>query len=109
LDPKTETYTKKSFGVKNKLIQNVFSLNRDMLFLFDYGEDWLFLVTCIQIIANEEKRKFIPLIIKDLNKGKTPNYHNINYLFHTTPEALDRYNALLKLVNRFVKEWSVNR
>lgn len=75
LDPTTETHTKKSLGVKNQLIQNVFFLDKNMLFLFDYGEDWLFLVTCIQITAYEEKREFVPLIVQDLNKGKAPRQY----------------------------------
>jgi hypothetical protein len=33
-------------GVENTLVESVFKPKKTMLFLFDYGDDWKFLVTC---------------------------------------------------------------
>ncbi|MCW1923054.1 plasmid pRiA4b ORF-3 family protein [Luteolibacter arcticus] len=33
-------------GVKTTLVDAVFRPKKKMLFLFDYGDDWMFLVTC---------------------------------------------------------------
>jgi len=44
-------------SVKNTLISDVFTKNRTMLFYFDYGDDWHFPVTCIDIGEEEATRR----------------------------------------------------
>ena len=44
-------------GVKYTLISDVFTKNRTMLFYFDYGDDWHFPVTCIDIGEEEATRR----------------------------------------------------
>ncbi len=36
-------------GVQTTLITEVFKPKKQLLFLFDYGDDWRFLVTCVSI------------------------------------------------------------
>ena len=36
-------------GVKKTKIRDVFELKKKMLFHFDYGDDWMFLVECLEI------------------------------------------------------------
>lgn len=45
-------------GVKNTLISEVFRPRRKMIFHFDYGDDWFFLVTCTDVKESEKKRRF---------------------------------------------------
>ena len=44
-------------GVKKTLISEVFTKGRTMLFHFDYGDDWEFPVTCIDIGEEEATRR----------------------------------------------------
>lgn len=58
--------------LKETLINEVFYLNRKMLFLFDYGDEWIFLTECIKITDPEAKGRY-PRIIKKL--GKAPEQY----------------------------------
>ena len=44
-------------GVNRTFIEEVFKKGKRMLFLFDYGEDWIFDVTCTAVEPAENKRK----------------------------------------------------
>lgn len=44
-------------GVKRTLISEVFTKGRMMLFHFDYGDDWEFPVTCIDILEEDSTRR----------------------------------------------------
>lgn len=43
-------------GVKKTKIQDVFQKGRKMLFLFDYGDEWLFLTECLDIKPSESAK-----------------------------------------------------
>ncbi|TLD68810.1 plasmid pRiA4b ORF-3 family protein [Phragmitibacter flavus] len=45
-------------GVQNTLVSTVFKPKRKMIFHFDYGDDWHFLVTCKAVKPSEKKRRF---------------------------------------------------
>lgn len=45
-------------GVKDTLVSAVFRPERQMVFHFDYGDDWFFLVTCTAVKESTAKRKF---------------------------------------------------
>ena len=45
-------------GVKDTLVSAVFRPKRKMVFHFDYGDDWFFLVTCTAVKESAAKRKF---------------------------------------------------
>ncbi|HEY4302634.1 MAG TPA: hypothetical protein VGM73_17315 [Candidatus Didemnitutus sp.] len=45
-------------SVKRTTIAEVFHLKRKMLFHFDYGDDWFFLVTCMAVKDSAAKRRF---------------------------------------------------
>lgn len=45
-------------GVKDTLVSAVFRTKRKMVFHFDYGDDWFFLVTCTAVKESTAKRKF---------------------------------------------------
>lgn len=45
-------------GVKETPVSAVFRLRRKMVFLFDYGDDWCFTVTCTAVKPSEKKRRF---------------------------------------------------
>jgi len=45
-------------GVQNTLVSAVFKPKRKMIFHFDYGDDWFFLVTCTDVKPSEAKRRF---------------------------------------------------
>ena len=44
-------------SVKKTDIDDVFNLGKKMLFHFDYGDDWRFLVTCTEVEESTAKRK----------------------------------------------------
>lgn len=44
-------------GVKDTLISDVFEKGKSMLFLFDYGDDWQFLLTCDAVDESKAKRR----------------------------------------------------
>jgi hypothetical protein len=47
----------------------VFRPKREMVFHFDYGDDWFFLVTCTAVKESAAKRKFKKVLSI---KGKPP-------------------------------------
>ena len=55
-------------GVRGTMVSAVFRAKRKMLFHFDYGDDWFFLVTCTAVKASEKKRRFKTV----LSKSGTP-------------------------------------
>jgi len=59
-------------GVRTTLITAVFKPNKKMLFLFDYGDDWRFIVTCVKI--EETKSMFRKPKILDA-KGTPPEQY----------------------------------
>ncbi|NBP16393.1 hypothetical protein EBU95_18745 [bacterium] len=59
-------------GVQNTKIDSVFVLEKKMLFLFDYGDQWIFLIECIAISDSLEKTKY-PRIIEKV--GKSPEQY----------------------------------
>lgn len=50
--------TPEAKGVKGVLISEVFKVKKKMVFLFDYGEDWMFLVECKKISDVNRKIKY---------------------------------------------------
>ena len=56
-------------GVNRTFIEEVFQKGKRMLFLFDYGDDWRFDLTCTNVEPAESKRK----IRKSLSEvGRAP-------------------------------------
>ncbi|MGH8093407.1 MAG: IS1096 element passenger TnpR family protein [Chthoniobacterales bacterium] len=45
-------------GVKRTRLSRVFHPHRKMVFHFDYGDDWFFLVTCTAVMPSKVKRRF---------------------------------------------------
>lgn len=45
-------------GVKDTPIASVFRPKRQMVFHFDYGDDWFFPITCTAVMESEKKRRF---------------------------------------------------
>lgn len=45
-------------GVKDTRMSEVFHPKKQMLFRFDYGDDWMFLVTCTAVVESATRRKF---------------------------------------------------
>ncbi len=45
-------------GVKNTPISKVFRPRRKMIFLFDYGDEWLFLLTCRKVQESDHKKGY---------------------------------------------------
>jgi hypothetical protein len=56
-------------GVKKTLVSAVFAPKKEMVFHFDYGDDWYFLVSCTAVKESEGKRKFRKVLE---TKGKPP-------------------------------------
>lgn len=56
-------------SVKKSYIYKVFQLNKKMLFLFDYGDDWMFLVECLGISDPKDSIKY-PVVVE--RKGAAP-------------------------------------
>lgn len=50
-------------GVEKTFIGDVFDKGKKMLFHFDYGEDWMFIVECIEI-ETSTSRKRRPEVLK---------------------------------------------
>ncbi|SRR6266576_6636449 len=59
-------------SVKKSHIYKVFKPNKRMVFLFDYGDDWMFLVECLGVADPEAGKKY-PIITK--KKGKAPEQY----------------------------------
>lgn len=62
-------------SVKKSYIYKVFQLNKKMLFLFDYGDNWEFLVECCGIIEAEAGTRY-PKVTKE--QGEAPQQYS-NY------------------------------
>jgi len=45
-------------GVRDTLVSDVFRAKRKMVFHFDFGDDWFFLITCTAIKESEVKKRF---------------------------------------------------
>ncbi|MCB1226615.1 MAG: hypothetical protein KDK99_12445 [Verrucomicrobiales bacterium] len=45
-------------GVHNTPVSTVFHPRTKMLFMFDYGDDWRFLITCTAVKESPAKRRF---------------------------------------------------
>ena len=56
-------------SVQKTLIEEVFVPGRKMIFLFDYGDDWMFLLTCKKVEPSKTKKKIREIISE---KGKKP-------------------------------------
>ena len=56
-------------SVNRTYIEDVFKKGKKMVFLFDYGDDWQFLVNCIEVEPAENKRKIRKVISE---KGTPP-------------------------------------
>lgn len=56
-------------SVKKTKISTVFTPGREMVFHFDYGDDWFFLVTCTAVNDSAAKKAFKKVVSK---KGKPP-------------------------------------
>lgn len=59
-------------GVEKTLIQDVFSRGKKMIFLFDYGDDWRFLLTCTEVLPAVDKKKVRKVISET---GKVPRQY----------------------------------
>jgi hypothetical protein len=45
-------------GVQRTPVSEVFKPRRKMVFYFDYGDDWMFLITCTAVKESDAKRRF---------------------------------------------------
>ena len=59
-------------SVEKSYIYKVFEPGKKMLFLFDYGDDWRFLVECLDVVKPEAKKKY-PNIVE--RQGKAPSQY----------------------------------
>lgn len=56
-------------SVQKTLIEEVFEPGKKMVFLFDYGDDWQFLLSCIDVEPAKSKRKVREVVSE---KGERP-------------------------------------
>ena len=63
-------------GVQKTFIQDVFQPKKQMIFLFDYGDEWTFLVECTGLSNPIAKTKY-PKLIKKF--GKAPKQYEDDY------------------------------
>ena len=56
-------------GVKGTFVADVFRRGRKMMFHFDYGDDWMFLLTCTEVKESAAKRRFKKVLS---TKGSPP-------------------------------------
>ena len=59
-------------GVKATQLEDVFRPKRAMVFHFDYGDDWMFLITCTAVKESEAKRRFRRVLA---TTGKPPEQY----------------------------------
>jgi hypothetical protein len=59
-------------SVKKTKIKDVFVPGKSMLFLFDYGDEWMFSVNCVSVSPAEKGAKY-PLVAE--RKGKSPEQY----------------------------------
>jgi hypothetical protein len=69
LDDEDETTAR---GVKESLVSSVFTLGKKLLYLFDYGDEWRFIVEC-QKVEKAEPRKHYPKLLEA--KGEAPEQY----------------------------------
>ena len=63
-------------SVKKTKIADVFtSTKKQLIFLFDYGQEWEFLVNCIDIQDTQKAKKSSGRIIRAMSKGKAPEQY----------------------------------
>ena len=60
-------------SVRQTQVGDVFKKDKEMLFLFDYGDDWFFHIQCLDENAPREKGKRYPKVIE--LKGKAPEQY----------------------------------
>ena len=56
-------------GVRKTKIGKVFAVGKKMLFLFDYGDEWIFHVNCVSVGEPEKGRRY-PITVE--SKGEAP-------------------------------------
>lgn len=56
-------------SVNRTFIEDVFKKGKKMIFLFDYGDDWQFLLNCIEVEPTQNKRKIRKVVSE---KGTPP-------------------------------------
>jgi hypothetical protein len=59
-------------GVKGTFVSQVFTAGKRMAFLFDYGDDWRFAVTCTAVRESKGKRRSRKVI---MTMGKRPEQY----------------------------------
>lgn len=59
-------------SVKKTKVEEVFSKDKTMMFLFDYGDDWIFHVRCLSVAPAAKGVKY-PCLIE--SKGKAPEQY----------------------------------
>lgn len=59
-------------SVRKTKIKSVFEQGKTMLFLFDYGDEWIFHVTCLSV-GEVEKGVEYPIVV--VSKGKAPEQY----------------------------------
>jgi hypothetical protein len=64
--------TEKAQGVKKTKIYSVFEPKKKMAFLFDYGDEWIFLIECKGVSDPMEKTRYPRVIEK---AGKSPEQY----------------------------------
>jgi hypothetical protein len=62
------------YGVAKQLIKNAFHPGKQMLFLFDYGDEWRFKVECLST-SSERAYKMASRVIENLSKGEAPQQY----------------------------------
>ncbi|NEQ87896.1 MAG: plasmid pRiA4b ORF-3 family protein [Moorea sp. SIO2I5] len=60
-------------SVRKTKINQVFKKDKEMLFLFDYGDEWLFHILCLDDEVAREPRKRYPKLIDQ--KGEAPEQY----------------------------------
>ncbi len=58
-------------GVKKEYLYNVFHKGKKMTFYFDYGDDWRFLVECLDVYEPEAQKRY-PKVLE--SKGAVEQY-----------------------------------
>lgn len=59
-------------GVKETKVADVFKARKKMLFHFDYGDDWYFLIQCTAVKESTAKRRFMKVLS---TKGTPPEQY----------------------------------
>ena len=59
-------------GVKKTLVEHAFHSGYKMVFRFDYGDEWMFLITCTAVKESAGKRRFKKVLA---TKGEPPEQY----------------------------------